>query len=313
MTAGLVGGLLGLAFGLGLLLIASGLLRTRRPGLVERTAPYLRDVPYRGLQGLGRPSPILPTSVWWSVFGPSVHRLAGGVERVLGGGTSVRRRLGRLGVRTTLEQFRIEQVVWGCAAFVATAIVLLTLSLSSPVAPVPGLLVCAAAFVAGVLIRDSRLSHSVRARERQMTAEFPTLADMMALAVAAGEGPVAALERVVGASRGELSTELRGVLAEIRTGASVTHAFDQLASRTGVPGIARFAEGLAVAIDRGTPLVDVLHALAADAREGSRRELIEAGARKEVVMMLPVVFLILPLTIVFAFFPGVIGLHLTTP
>lgn len=34
--------------------------------------------------------------------------------------------------------------------------------------------------------------------------------------------------------------------------------------------------------------------------------------RIEVAMMIPVVFLILPVTVVFAFFPGYIGLHLTT-
>ena len=62
----------------------------------------------------------------------------------------------------------------------------------------------------------------------------------------------------------------------------------------------------------GTPLADVLHAQAADVREAGRRELIEAGARKEVLMMVPVVFLVLPVTVVFAFWPGVIGLHLAT-
>ena len=76
--------------------------------------------------------------------------------------------------------------------------------------------------------------------------------------------------------------------------------------------MARFAEGVAVSIERGTPLADVLHAQAADVREAGRRELIEAGARKEVLMMVPVVFLVLPVTVVFAFWPGVIGLHLAT-
>jgi tight adherence protein C len=66
-----------------------------------------------------------------------------------------------------------------------------------------------------------------------------------------------------------------------------------------------------VALDRGTPLVDVLHAQAADVREAGRRVLIETGARKEVAMMLPVVFLILPVTVLFAFYPGVIGLDLS--
>jgi len=68
-----------------------------------------------------------------------------------------------------------------------------------------------------------------------------------------------------------------------------------------------------VATERGTPLVDVLHAQAADVREAGRRELLETGARKEVLMMVPVVFLVLPVTVVFAFFPGVVGLQLTAP
>jgi tight adherence protein C len=57
----------------------------------------------------------------------------------------------------------------------------------------------------------------------------------------------------------------------------------------------------------------VLHAQAADAREAGRRSLIESGARREVLMMVPVVFLILPVTVLFAFWPGVVGLHLVTP
>ena len=93
----------------------------------------------------------------------------------------------------------------------------------------------------------------------------------------------------------------------------MTAALDRLAARSGVPAVARFASTLAVAVERGTPLVDVLHAQAADVREAGRRELLETGARKEVLMMVPVVFLVLPVTVVFAFFPGVVGLQLTTP
>ena len=75
----------------------------------------------------------------------------------------------------------------------------------------------------------------------------------------------------------------------------------------------RFAQGIAVAVERGTPLADVLHAQAADVREAGRRELIEVAARREVLMMVPVVFLVLPVTVLFAFWPGVVGLSLTTP
>ena len=93
----------------------------------------------------------------------------------------------------------------------------------------------------------------------------------------------------------------------------MAEAFDGLAATTGLPLVARFATGVAVAMERGTPLADVMHAQAADVREAGRRELIESAARKEVLMMAPVVFLVLPVTILFAFFPGVVGLRLVTP
>ena len=175
------------------------------------------------------------------------------------------------------------------------------------------MLLCLAAFASGVLLCDNRLTSAVRDRERLILLEFPVVAEMLALAVAAGEGPVAALDRVTRRSHGALSLDLDRVLAEIRTGAPVSQAFDALAARTGLPLVARFAEGVAVSVERGTPLADVLHAQAADVREAGRRALIESGARKEVLMMVPVVFLVLPVTVVFAFWPGVVGLHLVTP
>ena len=57
--------------------------------------------------------------------------------------------------------------------------------------------------------------------------------------------------------------------------------------------------------ERGTPLADVVRAQAQDVRELSKRELMEAAGRKEVHMMVPLVFGILPLTVLFAVFPGI--------
>jgi len=124
---------------------------------------------------------------------------------------------------------------------------------------------------------------------------------------------VAALDRAVRRSNGALSRDLSRVLGQVRTGRPVAVAFDDFASRTGLPVVARFADGIAVALERGTPLAEVLHAQAGDVREARRRALIEGGARREVAMMVPVVFLVLPTTILFAFWPGVIGLSLVTP
>ena len=69
--------------------------------------------------------------------------------------------------------------------------------------------------------------------------------------------------------------------------------------------VERFIAGVLIALDRGTPLADVLRAQAQDVREMGRRELMEAAGRKEIQMMVPLVFGILPLTVVFAVFPGI--------
>jgi tight adherence protein C len=207
----------------------------------------------------------------------------------------------------------MEQVLWGLVGFGCAGAMAVLVALRAPGRTVPLLVLCLVAFAVGVLLRENRLTAQVNARERRILAEFPTVAELLALSVAAGEGPVSALDRVVARCHGELAVELAGVLADIRTGTPVSAALDDMARRSGLPVVARFAEGMAVAVERGTPLASVLHAQAADVRESGRRALIEAGARKEVLMMVPVVFLVLPVTVLFAFWPGVVGLHLVTP
>jgi tight adherence protein C len=307
------GGLLGGLAGAGVLLVVLRISVLRHPQLPLRVLPYVRDVPRLDETRVVRPMTSTPTSAAAGIFGPVLRQAADLVERVLGGSSSVRRRLERAGLDRTVQDFRIEQVVWGLVGFAATAALVLLRALGGVGGVGSGLVFCVLGFVSGVLLRDNRLSTQVKNRERQVLTEFPTIAELLALSVAAGESPVSALDRVVKRSRGALSEDLGRVLARIRTGEPVGVAFESLARTTGLPIVARFATGITVAMERGTPLADVLHAQAADVREAGRRLLIEAAARKEIAMMAPVVFFVLPVTILFAFYPGVLGLRLTTP
>ena len=313
VTGAALGMLVGTAAGLGLVLVVSRLRALHRPTLALRVLPYLRDVPRVGRTTPPDVASSSPVAAAAGVFGPLLKAAADGVEKVLGGSASVRRRLQRAGLDRTVHDFRVEQVQWGVVGFAVVAAYCLLTALAGGGGVVSSLLLCATGFAVGVLARDTYLSSQVTTRERRMLAEFPTVAELLALAVAAGESPVAALDRVVRRSGGELSRDLAGVLAAVRTGEPVSEAFDRLARVTGLPLVARFAQGVAVAVERGTPLAEVLHAQAADVREAGRRELIEVAARKEIFMMVPVVFLILPVTVLVAFWPGVIGLQLTTP
>ena len=307
-----VGSVLGAVVGGGLLLAASGLPAARRPSLDDRLAPYLRDTP--------RPSRLL-AQVGSSTPFPTLERvlrpvLDDGVrflERWVGGLASVRRRLEQLGSQTSVEQFRTEQLLWGGFGLAAAlGLSLLRVLGGAPADPVAVLALAVVLTLGGVLARDRWLTRQVARREQRMLEEFPTVAELLALAVTAGEGPVGALERVHRTSAGELSRELGRALAEARSGASLVQALDGIARRTSLAALARFVDGVAIAVERGTPLAEVLRAQAVDVREAGKRALLDTAGRREIAMMVPVVFLVLPVTLLFALFPGFYGLSLVT-
>ncbi len=296
------GAVLGLLFALGAVLIHQGLPRHRRATLDDRLAPYLRDAPRpsRLLQAQEVPlAAVIPT-----VLRPLVTDLAGRVESVLGGASSVRRRLLRAGRTPDTDHFRAEQVVYGFAGAALGGLLGILFVTGRGRSPILLLLLVVLGFACGVVLRDVLLSHEAERREARMLTEFPTVAELLALAVGAGEGAAGALERVVRLSNGELSDELGRCLADARAGASLPKALEGLAERTGLSSLARFVDGIVVAVERGTPLADVLRAQAQDVREDGRRQIMEAGGKKEIAMMIPVVFGVLPVTVLFALFPG---------
>lgn len=301
-----VGAVLGLVVGLGLLLIWNGLPMRRRIGLVDRVAPYVRDAP--------KPSRLLtvasPDTRIARLLAPVISELGGRLDAVLGGRDSVRRRLQRAGRPADVDRFRAEQVLWGIAGSVGGGVVGALIWVASGSAT-RGLMFIIVGLGAGVVAKDMHLSRLARSREEVMLAEFPTIAELLALSVAAGEGAVGSLDRVARLSQGELAGELGRCLADARAGASLPAALQGLADRTGLPSLSRFVDGIVIAVDRGTPLAEVLRAQAQDVREESRRLIMEAGGRKEIAMMIPVVFLILPITVVFAAFPGFSFLNFT--
>ena len=307
----LAGSLVGAAVGSGLLLVATGSPLARKPTLEDRLGPYLRDTP-RPSRLLTRVEALTPFPTLERVLRPVLGDAMRFVERWVGGIASVRKRLEQLGGQMTVEQFRAEQVIWGGFGLAAALVLTVFQVLGSRGNPLSVLGAAVAFTVGGVLARDRWLTHQVSVREERMLQEFPTVAELLALAVTAGEGPVGALERVNRISSGELSRELGRALAEARAGATLVQALDGIARRTSLAPLSRFVDGVAIAVERGTPLAEVLRAQAVDVREAGKRLLLESAGKREIGMMVPVVFFVLPITIVFALFPGFYGLSLST-
>ncbi|MEO6956999.1 MAG: type II secretion system F family protein [Antricoccus sp.] len=309
MTPLMTGATLGLVAAIGILTVVRYAPPARRPGLQERVAPFLRETPRpSALLGAGDRQLSLPGAIG-RIFAPRARLISRTVDQWIGGSGSVHRRLDALDNGGTVDDFRFEQVIWASIGLVIGAgagVVVSLLSFKFTIASV--LLFAVAGLVGGLFGRDYWLSQQVQRRQASILAEFPVVADLLALAVTAGEGPIGAIDRVSRLVDGELGRSLQAALARSRAGMTLTDALERLATTSGIEPLSRFIDGVVIAIERGTPLAEVLRAQAVDVREAQKRRLLETGGRKELAMMVPVVFLVLPVTVVFALFPGLFAI-----
>lgn len=302
-----IGVMMGLVLGISAAFAVSGIPAFRRPTLDDRIGPYLRDQPrVASLYG----APATPTTGIAGILQTMGASWGTWLASRITTDASILRRLEQLGGTTTVERFRIRQVLCILAGLASGALVGAVSAITRGFSPVIVLGLIGLGAVLGHIINDWWLTQQVRERERRIMAEFPTVAELLALSMTAGEGTIDALERVCRSTTGELSQELARALSQVRTGTPLVGALDEMGQRTGNPSIVRFVDGIAVATSRGTPLAEVLRAQAADVREHGRRTLMEVSGRKEVAMLVPVVMFVLPVTVLFAIYPTLAVLDL---
>ncbi len=293
----------GVGLGFGLWLIASVTPRLSRPRLARRVAPYLQDVSPAARESLA-PAPPGPLPVIGVILHPLIERANRMLGALLGGSASVERRLRQSGSLLTVDGFRSQQLLWGLAgAAVGCAVAIASPGLLSAV-----LVVFAAA--GGVVAREVVLQRAATRRLARLDSELPAVLEFLTLSLSAGEGIFDAIRRVATVGVGELSRELARVVNSVSTGLPLGPTLLALSDDLRLPAFTRCVEQMIGALERGSPLAEVLRAQAQDSRRDAKRRLLEIAGRKEVAMLFPLVFLILPVTILFAIFPGIVVLEL---
>lgn len=301
--------LCGIGLGAGLWLLASLAPRFGRPRLVHRLAPYLADVsPAAHAMTSARRSDPLPVAS--ALLAPLVEGASRVLESVLGGTDTIRTRLRQSGATSTVAAHRTRQLVGaalGAAAGVAVASLAVRDSGAILLAALGGVL---AGSIGGLALVDHLLARAASRRVARIADEFPTVVEFLALSVSAGESILDAIRRVARTGSGELATEFDRVVSRAATGQPVAGCLAELRDDLGMPAVTRLVDQVLAALDRGSPLAEVLRAHALDAREESKRALLEAAGTREVTMLVPLVFLILPVTVLFAVWPGLMVLQL---
>lgn len=288
--------LLGFVLGSGLALLWWALVKAR-PTLAER----VRQGSVRDARALRNPLLVAVEKYWTAV-----------IESIGSTAQSVERRLELLGSVKTLTSFRIEQLIASVLSMMLVGTLSIGLlkswSVGSLLVSLVALLVGA---LSGVALWDQLLTMRASRRQALIDRQVPDTSDLLALAIGAGESVPSALERMSRVSHGDLSAELARTVTQLHSGVPTIMALSDLSQRNESRALDRLCQTLITAIERGSPLAVVLHDQAQDIRESSRQKLMEEGGKREILMLVPVVFFILPITILFALYPGLASLNVS--
>ena len=299
----------GVTLGLGLWTLLGLVPRVGATRLAARVAPYIADVSPEAREFLDR-RPAEPLPFVGGLLAPAGRRIRAALVAVFGGDDTVERRLRQAGWTLTVEALRGRQLLGGVTGAGVGILFAVALARSSALSPLLLGVVVAVCAAIGVLLPDQVLSRAARARRDRIAAELPTVLEFLTLSLSAGEAVLDALRRVARAGNGDLAREIAIVVAQVNAGVPLATALERCADEIQLPALSRTVDQLVGALDRGSPLVDVLRAQAQDSRDDAKRSLLEAAGKKEIAMLVPLVFLILPVTVAFAIFPGVMVLRL---
>ena len=143
---------------------------------------------------------------------------------------------------------------------------------------------------------------------RTIELEFPSVVELFAILVSAGLSPSASLLRISEVTSGEFGSVLRSCVNEMKHGAPLSGALEMINEVVKSPVVRRFNDSILIAMERGTPLTELLHRQVEEVRHSQRSQMLDRAGKAEISLMIPVVFLILPISVLFALWPSYFAL-----
>ena len=134
--------------------------------------------------------------------------------------------------------------------------------------------------------------------------EVAVLASVMALALRGGTTVVASIDLALEGASGRVASHLARVAAEANLGRPIGKVLAEAAERAGSPPLEELLSKLQLATELGSSLADQLDQLSFSLRNQAAIHRQALATASETKMLLPLVFLILPVTVLFALYPS---------
>lgn len=146
-------------------------------------------------------------------------------------------------------------------------------------------------------------------KQSEINAELVSILQMLSIMVSAGESPMSAMKYVSKRSEGILPSLIKQSFRKYEDGRTLTQTLDFIATATGSSQVRRLTNSIQIAIHRGTPILEVLNNQVLALNKQINFNLMKLSGKSEITLLIPVVFLILPVSISFAIWPSIYGLN----
>jgi len=146
-------------------------------------------------------------------------------------------------------------------------------------------------------------------KQSEINEELVSILQMLSIMISSGESPMSAMRYVSQRSDGILPNLIRQSITKYADGNNITQTLDFLATATGSAQVRRLTNSIQIAIHRGTPILDVLNNQVIALNKQINFNLMKRSGKSEIALLIPVVFLILPVSISFAIWPSLYGLN----
>ena len=171
-----------------------------------------------------------------------------------------------------------------------------------------GMIALAALFMGGSRLSSYLVRRKAHARQADVLRALPTALDLITVCMEAGLSFDSGLAKVVEKTRGTLADEFGRVLHEMQMGKSRRDALRDMAARLNARDLSSFVAAIVQADQMGMSLGPVMRAQADDVRLRRRQRAEESAMKAPVKMLFPLMFCILPSTILVVLGPGLVTL-----
>ena len=146
-------------------------------------------------------------------------------------------------------------------------------------------------------------------KESELNEELVNILQMLSIMISAGESPMMALRYISQRSVGYIPELIDQSFSKHESGRNLAQTLEQIAIATGSSQVRRLTNSIQIAIQRGTPILEVLNNQVQSLNKQINLALLKKSGKSEIALLIPVVFLILPVSISFAIWPSIYGLN----